>query len=146
MNMTAMQTALKQYKAVGVQTGVENASPHRLIQMLMDGALEKITTAKGYLKRGDLAKKGEYISWALSIIDGLRASLDMSVESDLVKNLDALYGYMGQRLLTASMTNDVEILGEVAGLMRELKAGWDGIAEEVARMDEASQNDPDAEA
>lgn len=137
MNMAAMQSALDQYKKVGVQSGIESASPHRLIQMLMEGALEKISSAKGYMKRGEVSKKGEYISWAMSIIDGLRVSLDTSIDVELVKNLDALYEYMNGRLLEANLNNDPEILTEVAGLLREIKAGWDGIAEEAAEIEAA---------
>jgi len=139
MNRAATQSALNEYKKVGVQSGIENASPHRLIQMLMAGALEKISSAKGFLQRGDKGQKSQYIGWAISIIDGLRVSLDKNMGGELVDNLDALYEYMGQRLLTANIKNDPEILDEVAGLMREIKSGWDGIAKEAAEIEEAQQ-------
>lgn len=138
MNM-AMQNALDQYKQVGVQSGIESASPHRLIQMLMAGALEKMSAAKGFMTRGEIAPKGEQIGWAISIIDGLRVSLDKSVGGELVENLDALYDYMSQQLVLANMNNDIELLNEVAGLMREIKVGWDGIAKEAAEIEEAQQ-------
>ena len=138
MNM-AMQNALDQYKQVGVQSGIESASPHRLIQMLMAGALEKMSAAKGFMARGEVGPKGEQIGWAISIIDGLRVSLDKSVGGELVDNLDALYDYMGRQLVVANMNNDVEMLNEVAVLMREIKAGWDGIAQEAAEIEQAAQ-------
>jgi len=138
MNM-AMQNALDQYKQVGVQSGIESASPHRLIQMLMAGALEKISAAKGFMARGEIGPKGEQIGWAISIIDGLRVSLDKNMGGELVENLDALYEYMGQRLLAANISNDIEVLNEVASLMSEIKAGWDGIAQEAAEIEEANQ-------
>jgi flagellar protein FliS len=68
--------ALNQYSQVAVQSGISAGSPHRLIQMLMDGALERIATAKGHMERGEVAAKGEQISWAISIVEGLRVSLD----------------------------------------------------------------------
>ena len=138
MNL-AMKNPLDQYKQVGVQSGIESASPHRLIQMLMAGALEKISAAKGYMARGEIAQKGEQIGWAISIIDGLRVSLDRNMGGDLVENLDALYEYMGQRLLAANINNDDSALDEVLGLMREIKTGWDGIAKEAAELEEAQQ-------
>ena len=91
------------------------------------------------MTRGEIAPKGEQIGWAISIIDGLRVSLDKSVGGELVENLDALYDYMGQQLVIANMKNDVALLDEVAGLMREIKAGWDGIAKEAAEIEEAQQ-------
>jgi len=144
MNMAAMQDALQQYKKVGVQSGVENASPHRLIQMLMEGALDKISRAKGHLERGEMAGKGEYVGWAMSIIDGLRVSLDHNLDNEIVRNLDDLYEYMGRRLLEASMKNDVAILDEVSNLLREIKAGWDGIAGEVRQMETETESDNQA--
>ncbi len=57
----------------------------------------------------------------MSIIDGLRLSLDHSVDSSLSENLEGLYDYMNRRLLLANVKNDTEALDEVSGLLRELK-------------------------
>ncbi len=122
-----LDSALQQYKKVGTQTGVESASPHRLIQMLMEGALEKINLAKGYMQHGDVALKGSHISWAISIIDGLRMSLDIEAGGEIAENLDALYDYMVRRLVEANLDNDVEILNEVSGLILEIKTAWDAV-------------------
>jgi flagellar protein FliS len=121
--------ALKAYNQVGVQTDVASASPHRLIQMLMEGALEKIAIAKGHMERGEIANKGAHISWAISIIDGLRMSLDKETGGDLAQNLGALYEYMQRRLAEANIENNVSILDEVASLLREIKTAWDAISE-----------------
>ena len=136
MNMASMQSALEQYKKVGVQGGIEHASPHRLIQMLMEGALDKISVAMGAMQRNEIEVKGRYIGWAISIIDCLRVSLDKSIDNELVENLDSLYEYMGTRLLEANLKNDPEMLAEVSTLLREIKAGWDGIAQEASQIEE----------
>ena len=47
MKNTGGKGAAGEYAAVGTQTGVTEATPHRLIQMLLDGALDKIAMAKG---------------------------------------------------------------------------------------------------
>ena len=111
-----------------MQTGVENASPHKLIQMLIDGAIEKVQLARGYMERREIARKGETISWAMAIIDGLRSSLDMKAGGDIANNLDALYEYMLRRLTEANVANDVAMLDEVVKLLNELREGWNGIA------------------
>ncbi len=123
-----LDSALKQYKKVGTETDVMTASPHRLIQMLLEGALEKINLAKGYMQRGQIPLKGSHISWAISIIDGLRMSLDKDQGGEIAENLDALYDYMGRRLAEANLKNDTAMLDEVVGLLLEIKAGWDAIA------------------
>ncbi len=120
---------LNQYRQVGTQSGVASASPHRLIQMLMEGALEKINLAKGYMQRGDVALKGSHISWAISIIDGLRMSLDIEAGGEIAQNLDDLYDYMGRRLAEANLENNEAMLNEVAGLIIEIKLAWDAVPE-----------------
>ena len=127
MSYGNVQGALNQYRKVGVQAGIADASPHRLIQMLLEGALDKVHAAKGHMERGETAAKGKHISWAISIIDGLRASLDPSAGGDMAANLDALYDYMNRQLLHANLRNDAAVLDEVARLLSEIKQGWDAI-------------------
>lgn len=130
--MNQMKSKLDQtYGQVGTQTGIETASPHRLIQMLMAGALEKVATAKQYMINGNIADKGAHISWALSIISGLRVSLDFEKGGEISQNLDDLYEYMELRLLEANVQNKVEYLDEVTKLLKEIKSGWDGIEDQV---------------
>jgi flagellar secretion chaperone FliS len=121
--------ALQQYTKLGTQTEVENASQHRLIQMLMEGALSRIIKAKAYIKNNDAQKKGEFISMAISIIGGLRDSLDHKANADLALNLDNLYEYMSRRLLEANVKNDISMLDEVYSLLMEIKTAWDTIGQ-----------------
>ena len=121
-------TALKQYHSVSVRSQVAEASPHRLIQMLMEGGLSKLAQARGAMERGQLALKGELMGHAISIIGGLREGLDLASGGEVASNLDSLYEYMGARLLEANMKNSTVILDEVTGMLREIKSSWDAIA------------------
>ncbi|MCC5857854.1 MAG: flagellar export chaperone FliS [Ectothiorhodospiraceae bacterium] len=114
------------------------ADPHRLVQMLMEGFLTRVASAKGAMRRGEAAAKGTEIGKAISIVDGLRASLDMQRGGELAENLSGLYEYMQGRLLQANLHNDTDRLDEVARLMREIKAGWDGIADEARNQPETA--------
>ncbi len=133
-----VRSAISQYGKTGTQSVVEAADPHRLIQMLMEGALDKIAIARGAMDRNDFAVKGEHIGWAVSIINGLRGSLDKEAGGEMAENLDALYEYMGRRLMEANSSNDPAMLDEVSGLLREIKSGWDAIPDDV-RSDFAAQ-------
>lgn len=130
MNYPGTHTGLQQYRQVNTQSRVDSASPHRLIQMLMQGALDKMTVAKEAMERKEIAVKGEQISWAISIIGGLRGSLDLKV-GEIATNLDSLYEYMERRLLEANVKNDPAILDEVMGLLKEIKEAWDAIGDQV---------------
>ena len=126
--MNAMlRNALRQYSSVGVRSGVEDASPHRMIQMLLEGALARIAAAIGHLDRGDVAEKGRSIGLAISIIGGLQSSLDTDRGGDVAGNLDRLYEYTARRLLEANARNDRGALEEVHRLLSEVKGAWDSI-------------------
>ena len=127
MNMSKLHSAVQEYNRVGIASSIEEANPHRLIQMLMNGALEKIAVAKGNMERGNISQKGGNISWAISIIDGLRASLDMETGGEIAQNLDDLYDYMMRRLARANIENNPDLLDEVTSLMRSIKDAWDEI-------------------
>lgn len=122
--------ALDGYGRGAVESEVNFASPHRIIQMLMEGALSKIATAKGCIARNDIAEKSRQITWGMNIIQGLRTSLDAQKGGEVAANLDSLYEYMGRRLLEANVSNDVAILDEVSSLLMEVKTGWDNIPAE----------------
>lgn len=120
--------AMKQYQKVGLQAQVATADPHQLIRMLMQGGIDRVIQAKGALERGVLAEKGELIGKSIAIIGGLREVLDFEAGGEIAVNLDRLYDYMIRRLTEANLKNDPSLLEEVANLLREVKAGWDGIA------------------
>ncbi len=125
------KSPLNQYQKVGNQSTAAFANPHRLIQMLMEGALEKISNAKGYMQQKNIQQKGEYIGWAISIIEGLRVSLDFEKGGEISENLNALYDYMERRLAEANAKNSIEMLEEVTSLLSEIKEGWDSIPRDI---------------
>ncbi|MFJ7145848.1 flagellar export chaperone FliS [Pseudomonas protegens] len=120
--------ALRQYQKVGAQAQTSEASPHRLVQMLMEGGLDRIAQAKGAMERKDVANKGVFIGKAIGIIGGLREGLDLENSMDTLGDLDGLYTYMMKRLAEANIKTDPKILDEVADLLRTVKEGWDAIA------------------
>ncbi len=127
MSSVKARSALKEYGKVSVQSGASYANPHRLISMLLDGALEKISAAKGYMQRDEIENKGNYISWAISIVEGLRLSLDAEKGGELADNLNNLYEYMARRLVEANLHNSLEALDEVSELLGTIKKAWEEI-------------------
>lgn len=132
--------ALQQYKKVGKESDAAFASPHRLIQMLFEGALEKISIAKGHMERNEIAAKGQNIGWAISIVEGLRTSLDKSAGGEIAENLDALYEYVERRLTEANLENKIEYLDESSQLLKTVKSAWDEISDQVADIPSNHQN------
>lgn len=128
--------AMNQYKQVGTLAAAENADPHTLVQMLINGAIEKINAARLCMEQKMVAQKGENISRAISIIDGLRVSLDMETGGEIAENLEALYDYMQRQLVQANLDNNAAILDDVLGLMNEIRSGWMAIPQDQRKKPE----------
>jgi len=122
-----MNSALNSYSDYGYNSEIEYADPHRLIQMLFEGALKRISFAKGAMQRKQIVEKGKFISQTIEIVGGLRASLDVENGGDIALNLESLYDYISRRLVTANLKNSEDILDEVAGLLMDVKIAWDAI-------------------
>ncbi len=127
MYPSTYKRGVNQYTNVHNESGLADASPHHLIQMLMDGFLARVNAAKGAMARSDMELKAVYISRAMAIVGGLSESIDLEKGGEIAVNLSQLYNYMTNRLLQASRENDERILDEVASLMKEIKEGWDAI-------------------
>jgi flagellar protein FliS len=138
MSFAGVRNALDQYSQNAVQTRIESASPHRLIQMLLEGALGKIAAAKGHMDRGEIRPKGEQIGSAISILEGLKTSLDMEKGGEIARNLEDLYTYMERRLVEANRVNDTALLDEVSDLLKQIKEAWDAIAGHAAGEEPAA--------
>lgn len=125
---------LQAYQRVNTQTSITDADPHKLIQLLYNGALERINMAKARMHAKDYEGKGRLISKTIEIIGGLRSFLDFEKGGDLAVRLEGLYDYMERTLFEANVRNDPAKLDEVASLLRSVKDGWDGIREEVVNQ------------
>ncbi|CAG8867928.1 Flagellar secretion chaperone FliS [Pseudomonas fluorescens] len=121
--------ALRQYQKVNGAAQTSEASPHRLVQMLMQGGLDRIAQAKGAMARNDIAQRGVLIGKAIGIVGGLREGLDLENHGESLAELDSLYTYMSRRLVEANAKNDSSILDEVARLLITVKEGWDSVAD-----------------
>jgi flagellar protein FliS len=126
--MYSNKMALAQYKKIDNESAVNGASPHRLIQMLMTGALDRMAQAVVAFEAKNIERKGVLLGKSISIIAGLQASLDNDRGANVAVNLDKLYDYMQRRLLEANLKNDMAMVEEVSGLLVKVKTSWDAIA------------------
>jgi len=138
MSFANARNALNQYSQNAVHTAVESASPHRLIQMLLEGVLDKISIAKGHMQRNEIQPKCQQVGCAIAILKGLKMSLDKDRGGEIAQNLEDLYIYMERRLLEGNRANDVGSLDEVSDLIRQIKEAWDAIAEHPAATRESA--------
>jgi len=126
-----MRNAYKAYRKAAVKT----ADPREIVIMLYDGFLRHTMRAKSCLERGDKPETSQSVGKALAITQELMHSLEHKHNPEIAGNLEALYVYIGERLLKVSMRQDADALNEVITLMTELREGWAGALDQVRSVE-----------
>ncbi len=122
--MNMRQRALASYGDVKVSTGVAGADNVQLIQMLFDGLIESLATARGHIEHGMINEKSKAIARAGRIVVGLQGALDFEKGGEIARNLNELYSYVTRRLFHVNAHNDLAALAEVTSLMNEIRSAW----------------------
>jgi flagellar protein FliS len=120
-------TALAQYGQIKNDTQTTYASPHQLVLMLFDGAIEAMSMTIGAIMHNNIELRGKQSTRAISIINGMRDCLDMDAGSELADNLYSLYHYMAQELFRAGFKNDAETIQNIQKMLKDIRGSWEKI-------------------
>lgn len=127
MNFTIESRLSKMYQNMQenyLKNQVMSASPNKLIEMLLEGAVKRIRQGTLMIENENMIKASEHIIRAQDIVMELRYSINTEVESQIPQDLIDLYEYMYDRLVLANIDKDVTILAEVQNLLTELLDTW----------------------
>ena len=104
------------------QNSVVTASPQELTLMLYNGCLKFIKLAKRAMDEGKIEEKNTNLIKAQAIIQEFQITLDRDIA--ISEGLAQLYEYINFRLIEANMKNDMAILEEAEGQVKELRDTW----------------------
>src|SRR5690554_3825034 len=130
----SLRGAAQYVQGTSREAEVADASPHRLIQILMEVLLGRLMATKGAIERKDALAKTQMATRAQAIITELRTSLDFEKGQEVAVTLNSLYDYMGRRLMQAIAADSTVMIDEVVSLMRPVKEGWDAIQQEADQL------------
>jgi flagellar protein FliS len=133
VNAYSRNAKLAAYQSNAVHGGVAAADPHGLVLMLMNAAVERLTTARGCIERREIVQKAKLLHSCVRIVGELRGTLNLSAGGAIAQNLSDLYEYMARRLLRANIDNDIACINEVLSLLGEIRSAWVAIGPEVSR-------------
>ncbi|NLY34370.1 MAG: flagellar export chaperone FliS [Alcaligenaceae bacterium] len=123
-NVANGQNPVKAYAKVGLETQVLTASPEELITIMLEATQSCVMKARLYFQNGDIAKRGENISKAISIIDsGLIPGIDESA-GEVAKNMILSFRLMSQHLLQASLNQEESHLDVVEKMLADITDAW----------------------
>ena len=111
-----------------LQTQVQSRTPLELVVMLYDGAIRFATEARAAIVTRDIARRGNAISRAMAILSELQSTLDLEKGGEIAANLDKLYTFVRDRLVDASVKQDVRPIDEALRVLETLRDGWSGIS------------------
>ncbi|MEA1988951.1 MAG: flagellar export chaperone FliS [Pseudomonadota bacterium] len=134
MNMAMKKQFAKQYASNYVETSVSEASPHKLIEMLYEGALKNMNLAKAFIEQKDFAQKAEHINKALEILHALRVGVDLEKGGDVAENLYALYDYCYRTLIVASAQNNITTVDEIIEHIKTVSEAWKQMPDNIKRV------------
>ena len=119
------------YKQVHLNTGVDGATPHKLVVMLFEGLSDALAQARGAMRSGNIEQKGRALGRAVGIVtEGLRGRLNLQEGGKLAADLDELYAYITIRLIHANLRNDEAALDECNRLLEPVRMAWSQIADQ----------------
>ena len=93
--------------------------------MLYQGAIDSLGRAQASMAAGTMAEKGMHLLRTNDIINQFIASLDHEVGGEIAQNLDGLYRYMLDQILSANFSNDPQPLTHVISLLSTLRSAWE---------------------
>ena len=119
--------ALSQYGKIKDDTQTMYASPHQLMLMLFDGAIEAMSFTIGAIQTENYELRSKQNTRSITIINGMRECLDMKAGGELADNLYSLYQYMAQELFRANFKNDTETIKNVQTMLIDVRGSWEKI-------------------
>ncbi|MEA3406325.1 MAG: flagellar export chaperone FliS [Pseudomonadota bacterium] len=134
MNMALRNKFAQQYANTYVETSVSEATPHKLVEMLYEGALKNLNLTKVFIEQNNFEKKAEHVNKALSILNALRSGVDLDKGKEVAENLYNLYDFCYRRVFEASSQNNALLLDEVIEHLKVLAEAWKQMPEDMKRI------------
>jgi len=106
------------------QQEIQTASPGKIVLMLYDGALKNLSLAEQADQQQDYFQKTESLGKVRSIIVELLNTLDMKQGGEIAHQLQSLYVYSLNQLMTADINQDFDALRNVYSVLNELREAF----------------------
>ncbi len=115
------------YQNVDLSSRVEGASPHQLIALLFEEALNTLDAMTAAATRRDLVRLSAAQARALSIVGGLQASLDIERGGELAQSLAEVYREASRLILASGKASEPMFAQQARTMLAEIASAWNTI-------------------
>lgn len=116
--------ALKAYRSTQLDARFETSDKRDLVIMMYDGAIDAIRLAREHAARQEKRAVSESTSRALTILAGLRETLDMQQGGSVAAHLNDFYQYLMRRLVRAGSQAAADDLVDCEDLLSQVREAW----------------------
>ena len=124
--------ALNAYRSTDLNSRCETSSKRDLVIMLYDAAIDAMGVAQQHAARGEKRAVNAATTRALTILSGLRETLDLKNGGAVAAHLDDFYQFLIRRLVRAGATGSTDDLADCQDLLSQVREAWAVINPAVA--------------
>ena len=129
-----VQQGLKAYKAVESEATAHGGKGAELVVLLYDGILESLVAGKGHLQRKEYRDLGRQFARALTIISGLRETLNFEQGQPVATDLLRFYNALTSQIIHAQTKRDVELLDNCVEWVKSVRGAWAELAQNPSHI------------
>lgn len=103
---------------------VMQASPKRLIELLLEGCIKNLKLAVIAIDKEDVNLAHNKLVRAQDIISELRYSINEEVGGEVAQQFIQLYEYINNQLVLANLKKDKAVVEKIESMVEELLTTW----------------------
>ena len=120
----APPSVLKAYRDVDLQSVAHGGRGVDLVLALYDGMIDAIGQASIFMERKEYRECGRQCSRALTILAGLRETLDFERGEPVASALLRVYNVAASKIIGAQTRRDASWLGEARSTLESVREAW----------------------
>ena len=138
------KSGLKAYKAVETESTAHGGRGAELVVLLYDGIIESLVAGKACLERKEYREVGRHFARAMTIISGLRETLDFDNGQPVAQDLLRFYNALTSQVIHAQTQRDIELLDQCLTWVKSVREAWGELARraEVAPVQTREKVEP----
>ena len=120
----AIHSVSRAYRNVEQQSVAHGGGGVELVVLLYDGVIDAIGQAEIFMEKKEHAGVGRQCSRALTILSGLRETLDFEQGEPVATGLLRLYNGVSSKVIGAQTRRDIQRLRDARAMLSSVREAW----------------------